>query len=278
MAEPLTITLRYRGRDVDDGTMPVDDVVDALQGFAGAYSKVAAQVDPSHLHQIKVTAIKQHSFDVLLLAGMFAADKIKDLGTIVDAGKVVVRTIMDVINLKNHTKGKPYDVSVSGNNNTVVVLNAEKIELSVPVQSLELFREKLIDGDLNKIASPLHEDRIEEARLIAEEGKPDQMESSILSSDREYFRPDSAMFQIRELELVGTFVSLNKESNRGTFKLTGGNVQYRYMGEHPVDLFHAEFARKGPVRVQCKAEFDQNGVIQRIDIISVHSLQAELDF
>jgi len=278
MAEPLTITLRYRGRDVDDGTMPIDDVVDALQGFAGAYSKIAAQVDPSHMHQIKVTAIRQHSFDVLLLAGMFAADKLKEWEPITDAAKFVVRTILEVITLKNHTKGKPYEVSVSGNQNTVVVLNAEKLELSVPIESFELFREKLIDGDLNKIASPLREDRVEEARLIADEGKPDQLEGLIRSSDREFFRPDSATLQVRELELVGTFVSLNKESNRGTFKLTSGNVPYRYKGEAPVDLFHAVFARKGPVRVSCKAEMDENGIIQQIDIFSVHPLQTDFGF
>lgn len=105
VAEPTRITLRYRGRDVDDGTMPVDDVVDALQGFAGAYGKVAAQVDPTHVHQIKVTAIKKHSFDVLLLAGMFLADKIKELEPAIDATKFVLRTIIDIINIKKHTKG-----------------------------------------------------------------------------------------------------------------------------------------------------------------------------
>src|SRR5664280_997160 len=108
MSEPTRITLRYRGRDVDDGTMPVDDVVDALQGFAGAYGKVAGQIDPQHTHQLKVTAIRQHSFDVVIVAGMFVASQLKDLETVTDAAKLVFRTIANVINLKKHTQGKPY--------------------------------------------------------------------------------------------------------------------------------------------------------------------------
>lgn len=36
---PLQIKFRYRGPAVDDGTMPVEDVITALQGFSGAYGK-----------------------------------------------------------------------------------------------------------------------------------------------------------------------------------------------------------------------------------------------
>lgn len=277
MAEPIRITLRYRGRDVDDGTMPVENVIDALQGFAGAYGKVASQVDPNHVHQLKVTAIQQHSFDVLILAGMFAADKLKDLETISDAAKFVFRTIADIINLKKHTKGKPYQVSVKGNNNNVLVINADGAELAVPLAAFAVFKDKLLESDLNKIASPLQERSVDEADLIANEGTPEQIDASIKSSERDFFRPDASTIQIRELELVGTLVSLNKESNRGTFKLTAGNVPYRYVGEHP-EQFHAEFGLRGAVRVLCLAELDENGIIQRIDIISVHRLQPDLGF
>src|ERR1039458_9660259 len=133
MDDLTRITLRHRGRDVDDGTMPIDDVVDALQGFAGAYGKIAAEVDQAHVHQLKVTSIEQHSFDLLIVAGMFVADKLKDLGTITDASKFIFHTIADIIGLKKHTQGKPYQVSITGNNNTVLVLNADGAELGFPV-------------------------------------------------------------------------------------------------------------------------------------------------
>ena len=277
MAEPTRITLRYRGRDVDDGTMPIEDVVDALQGFSGAYGKVATQIDPNHVHQLKVTAIRHHSFDVWIVAGMFVATQLKDLETITDAAKFVFRTVAHVISLKKHTRGKPYQVSVTGNNNNVLVLNADGAELAVPLDAFGIFKDRLLDADLNKIASPLRENSVDEADLIADEGTAQELEAKITSSERDYFRPDSTTIQIRDLDLVGTLVSLNKESNRGTFKLAAGNVPYHYIGDTP-EMFHSQFAHEGPVRAACKAEFDENGAIQRVDIIAAQLLQADLGF
>jgi hypothetical protein len=208
---------------------------------------------------------------------MYVANQLRDLETITDAAKFVFRMIAGVINLKKHTQGKPYSVSVSGNNNSVLVVNANGSELAIPIGALELFREKLIHSDLNKIASPLSEQGIEQAELIADEGTEMQLEANINSSEREYFRPDSATIQIREMELVGTLVSLNKETNRGTFKLTSGNIPYRYIGDHS-DQFYSLFAHTGPCKVLARAEFDENGIIQRIDVISAHLLQADLGF
>ena len=39
--DSVRVSLKYNGPDVDDGTMPLKDVVEALQGFAGAYDKIA---------------------------------------------------------------------------------------------------------------------------------------------------------------------------------------------------------------------------------------------
>jgi hypothetical protein len=36
----LRVTLRYDGPDVADGSIAADDIVSAIQGFAGAYEKL----------------------------------------------------------------------------------------------------------------------------------------------------------------------------------------------------------------------------------------------
>lgn len=156
-------------------------------------------------------------------------------------------------------------------------MNADKVELGIPIQSFELFRDKLIDGDLNKIASPLREDKVEEADLIADEGSPTQLEAAIRSSERDYFRPDVGTKQLRDMELVGTLISLNKESNRGTLRLAGGNIPYHYVGDH-IELFHMQFAHKGPVRISGVAEFDESGIIRSVEIMSANLMQQELGF
>ena len=68
MPEPLRMPLKYDGSNVDDGTMPVEDVREALQGFSGAYGNVASRVDPEGQHQLRVAAVRTGSFDLLILA------------------------------------------------------------------------------------------------------------------------------------------------------------------------------------------------------------------
>jgi hypothetical protein len=64
----VEITLKYNGMDVDDGTMPIDDVISALRGFSNAYGKIASSNDPNGQHRIRVSAINRSSFAVTILA------------------------------------------------------------------------------------------------------------------------------------------------------------------------------------------------------------------
>jgi hypothetical protein len=51
---PLSIKLRYVGSAVEDGTMPIEEVILALKGFAGAYGKVAENLLPSSSHELRI--------------------------------------------------------------------------------------------------------------------------------------------------------------------------------------------------------------------------------
>src|SRR5436190_20385774 len=131
MAEPLRISLRYRGPEVDNGEMEISDVIAALQGFSGAYGKVANDVNPDASYQLKVVALKQNSFDVFIVALMGLAqhaEVIKEIETLTDAARYVFKLIVEVVGIKKHTKGKPFEISVKGNNNPVTIINAEKVE------------------------------------------------------------------------------------------------------------------------------------------------------
>jgi hypothetical protein len=141
-----------------------------------------------------------------------------------------------------------------------------------------LLQSKLVDGDLNKIASPLRPKGIESAKLTATDDNPFGISTMISSAERDYFRPDPLTSTTSETEVIGNLVSLNKETNRGTFRL--GNktgVSYRYIGEDP-QKFHAEFSYKGPVRALCLVEFDQNLTPIHLDIKDIQRLQGEFGF
>src|SRR5271163_3870942 len=97
MPDPLRISLTYHGPSADDGTMPVTDVVSALQGFAGAYGKIATRLTPQTEHRLRVSAVKQSSFEVLLLSMAFLGtqpDAQQIISAAFDAGKRVVKTIL----------------------------------------------------------------------------------------------------------------------------------------------------------------------------------------
>ncbi len=49
------IELLYDGKEVEEGKVPVEDMVDALVGFSSAYGKIARrQFSPDYGHRIRV--------------------------------------------------------------------------------------------------------------------------------------------------------------------------------------------------------------------------------
>jgi hypothetical protein len=277
MPEALRITLKYRGPSVDDGTMPIEDVVEALEGFAGAYGKLATRIDPEGEHQLRIAAVKAGSFELVILAWIAvmhtASTNLESLKPVTDSAKWIFGVLKNVIRAKKHVRSKPYDVSVSGDNNTVVLFNADRAQLAVPPQVLEILRSKLIDSDLNKIAAPVGRERIDAADLSANDGEE---AVSITTEERESFSSESAGISQIDTEIVGIFVSLNKERNNGSFKLGNGrNVRYRYVGDSP-EKMHVDFAHKGPVRIRGTATLDENLEVSYLDIKSIERLQRDL--
>ena len=61
------ITLRYDGPDVDNGTLPIDEVTNALQGFSGAYNKVMRLRGESTDHELRLSAVDKGSFELVIL-------------------------------------------------------------------------------------------------------------------------------------------------------------------------------------------------------------------
>ena len=280
MAETVRIMLRYRGTDVDNGTMSVDDVAEALAGLSGAYGKVASHLDPKSNHQLRLTGIDTHSFDLLVLASIAMGqdgDLLGKIKTAVDAAKYVIGFVVDVIKAKKHTQGKPYSISVPGNNNTVVIINADGAQLAVPPEVIDLFKSKLIDPDLRRISQPLEPTRIDAADLVVDEGTPEEIGTTISAPERDYFELEPGESTAKETEVIGKLISLNKERNKGTFRLRNNlSVPYRFIGENK-EKFHEDFSYEGPVKAKVIAEFNQDLSVVHIDIREIEPLQTRLN-
>ena len=257
MEDAIPISLRYDGPDVAAGEMDVSEVISALQGFSGAYAKVAAEIAPNAYHRLKVTAIREGSFDLLIAAGMYISQA-GGLGTLksgLEAAKAAFEVITGVMSLKKHTEGKKYEFIVNGKNNTVNVTNIEKVEIAFPVDVFKTFVLKSIDSEISKIVEPLSDGHVEVAEL-----KRDGIEESavrINSSEKIYFSQKSDS-SVREVEVAGTLISLNKKTNRGTFEFGDGQTaRYLYVGEEK-ERFHSVFSQKGQVKVTADVAFDEN--------------------
>lgn len=272
--EQLHIHLRYVGPDVADGSMRIEDVTKALQGFTGAYEKIAADISPLEHHELRVADINPTSFDIVILAAMGIgqyADQLAAIKSAVEGIARVVQVITAVVFAKKHTKGKPYQIAIKGDNN-VVIVNSEGSEMKIEPKALVIFQERVIDIDLNKIVEPLRARSVEEVQL-----KTDlEPGATITSQEREYFQTEPAGNTSQEVEIVGSLVSLNKERNRGTFKLKNNvNVPYQYIGPDR-EKFHSDFAYEGPVHASCIAEFNDALQVTRLEIKAVEPLQSRL--
>jgi hypothetical protein len=80
------------------------------------------------------------------------------------------------------------------------------------------------------------------------------------------------------MEVEGSLVSLNKESNRGSFRLRDGkNVRYHFVGDNK-EKFYRDFGHKGLVKIVGNVTFDSSLSVTHIDIVSVIHFQPELPF
>lgn len=260
--------------------MPIEDVVTSLQGFAGAYGKTANELLPGSTHELKISAIKEGSFELAVLAWVGAGQLKPALSAMrkwKDSARYVFDVIRTVIEAKKHVHSRPFQVSVTGDNNTTVILNAEGASMQISPEALKLLQEKALDSDLAKIASPLSEGAIDRAELTASDGA-EIVETSITSTEKEFFDSAGSQETSKDAEISGILVSLNKETLRGTFKRNDGTrVPYRYTGGSP-ELFYAQFSFKGVVRIGGIAFFDDDLNLKRLEISRVVRVQGELPF
>jgi hypothetical protein len=273
--QTATVKLRYRGPDVDDGTMELGELTDALQGFAGAYTKVGAFLDSPNI-ALRVSAPQRGSFELAVIAATLAQhqSQLQNIHQLWDWTKRIFDIVKDLMNLKKQAKGQPYRIEVSGDNNVVNIITAENVLLPITRETLEIHQTKIIDRDVEKIVEPLRPSCINSAELALN----DKVEVTVTAEDRKYFRPEVVVFTEKPDEAVGVILSLSKQTNRGTFEVQNGHhVRYQYVGEDKYK-FYSDFAYRGAVRVSGTIEYDADNKPVHIEISSVERLQAELQF
>ena len=286
--DQVRLSLRYAGRDVDDGTIDVEDMLAALNGFSSAFYRLADRESPDPKQRIKVAGISKSSanieleiFNLVRAHPVFASAMTGAAGYV---GKkiadVVIDKIAGVAKAKKHVQNSLYttEVAVDGDRNQIVIVNGVNARLPVDKDIFDLLQEGTIDAELDKMTSPLREDAVDVFEIKrAEEKVPDL---HLNASDRPYFsRMRKEATTTAELTMVGTMSTISKANNSGIFVAENGRrIRYRFTAEEKLPELYRQFAHLGPVRVRCTARLDENLDVIAIDINDVEPLQGHLRF
>lgn len=277
--EEVEIHLVYEGPDVDSGSMSIEDIIPVLQGFSSAYGKIALSDYPEANHKLRITDVRPGSADIVLQVWDFLGsntDAIGSSGLLATGAYFIVKKIMKVIGLKRHVKKQPYKENINATN-SIIVTNAENVNIEVPLEILELFKGGNLDGDMNKIVRPLEEGRIDTASISAIAPNHERVEEKISAHERPYFDvEETTVTMTTETWFPAKLNSLTKSTSSGWLHLSDGTrVFYKYTGGDVVKLMKA-FTYAGPVKILCVAHMDPNLKVNRVEISDLEIVQGEL--
>lgn len=277
------VTVKYIGPEVDDGTMPVENLLQALQGFSNAYGKIIKHKSIQEHYQLRLVGLEKGSCDILINV-VDTAHQINSISnqlisaTTLSGGLVIsiIKIMLNLIKLTKHTQNKSYEVRVNGDNNNITIQNYNNVSLDVPLEVYEMYKNKLIASDLNRIAEPLREGQINETKLIVKE-ESRLIEENISSNEKEYFDIQNVdVTTTKETWLEGIINSLTKSTNNGRFILNNGdNVPFHLSMENPNDYYHF-FSSKGFVKIKCVAHLDNSLKPIRLEVFDIIESQMEL--
>lgn len=230
-----SVELLYSGREVEDGTMPVDDMVDALVGFSGAYAKIArSQFSPDYGHRIRVVGLQRGSARIIVDVLEWVRQNPQAAGVLVTgmglAGAGVWKTLeflSGIFKAKTALEGKPLT------NDSYVFVNSNLVIGGIQLNQaqIEFLKSGELDPDMDKMTAPLEEGRgIDEFELRAKE----QELIKVTSKERPFFvHSETALTSTRDdVWLEGVLNSHSKKSNRGMFiTLVGKHISYKYVGD-----------------------------------------------
>ena len=276
MAEATEVILRYVGPDVDDGSIGVDDLLSALNGFSNAFYRLAERESHDQRQRIKVNGISRSSANIHLaileMTGTAVVSPI--VGKLTE---IVLQKLFSVAKAKKHIQGGTYttEIEVSGDNNRIVIVNGVNAKLPVDRDVLELLEKGTIDSDLDKMAAPLREDSID-AFEIRHVGK-DVPDLHLEASDKPYFsRPRRETTITQVVTLVGTMNTISKTNNADVFITDAGRrIRYRFTNEQELSELYRQFAHLGKVRVRCTAKLDDNLEVISIEIDHVEPVEPD---
>lgn len=286
MKEKIPIIIHLEGNGVEDGSILIEDLIPALQGFSSAYGKIASAYTQELNHKIKVESFKPGSFIINLYTTIMdnkdAIETIGALSGLVGGGLTVtykvVSYILKTIAAKKHIKNEPYTQQINYNNSTVVLVNSDNLEMELPLDVFNIIKEKTVDSDLNKLVSIIDSENIDNVS-ISYQNKEEVVTENINFKESKYFNIDNKIVSNTDkIWITCKINSLTKTTNRGRAYLSDGTmVGFKLCSENPTDLYQF-FIHNGWVKVFCEAKLDENLKPVELDVFKIEIIQNKLPF
>lgn len=286
MQQKIPITIHLEGEGVKDGSILLEDLVPALQGFSSAYGKLASSYSQNLNHKIRIESFVPGSFLVHLYTTVMehqdAIQATANLITVAGGGSAVAYKVIDLIvktiQAKKHIKNQPYTQQNNYNDSNIVIINADNLELAIPLEVYQIIKEKSIDNDLNKLVSIIDNENIEKLS-IGYEKEEEKIVESVDNKEKKFFDIDNeTVSETKETWITCKINSLTKTTNRGRAYLPDGSqVGFKLVTETPENLYK-HFIHKGWVKMYCKAKLDENLKPLELDVYDIEDLNAELPF
>lgn len=273
MPDATQVELLYGGSEVEDGTVPVEDMVDALVGFSGAYNKIARRQQGEDIqHRIRVVGLQKGSAKIVVDVVEWVAKNPAAAGVLVTGASVVgagaykvLADLAAVIRGKKALQGQPVT-----NNYTVIDNRVVLGGIELTSEQFEYLQSGELDSDLDTLTAPLEKNRgIDQFELKT----GDKELVKVSAKERPYLVQPGNMFALPGVHrrrvkvarteygvgLDGTFKSHSKRTNSGKFQLLSGQtIRYRYRNSDVQPLLRA-YASTGVVKVFGKVKFDPSG-------------------
>jgi hypothetical protein len=225
MPDSIRVELRYSGPEVDDGTLLVEDMLDALSGFQDAFVRLAKRQDvPNPAQHLGVVTLEKGSARILLdvfewvvknpaPASVFTTGGIAAVG----GAYIVLKDILKVVFGKKALQGQSVtNYNFVGNN---IAFN----DVTLNQRQFEVLRSGEIDRDLKKLTAPLKRG----PRVLSFELKVNNEGVSVSYNERPFVvKPVERQYERvlpateskseeKDTWLQGTFRSHRKRGNSG---------------------------------------------------------------
>jgi len=279
MPDAIKVELFYSGTEVEDGTVPVEDMVDALVGFSNAYDKIAkAEEPPDTGHRIRVVGVERGSARILvdvvewITRNPAAAGVLATVGLSVTGGAYkILKDLAGVIMGKKALHGQPITNNGFIFNNSHITLNG----VNLTPRQLGYLQSGILDPDLDRMTRLLEQGRgVNEFKLKAR----NEELVRVSANERLYFTHSDASVTTTQdgVWLEGTLNSHSKRNNRGMFHMINGKrIPYRYVGDDIQPLLRA-YAYNGVVKVFGKVKLDAEHAPVSIEIRDIQITQPVL--